>query len=105
MGRYAWSLLFILFGGIALWANIRGRMRVEATAILGIAGGFALWTLMIFADPDRSSLQVGFAFVVIALIKCGWGLTLLWWINSSLIFMDAKKLTEKRDEGAGPVDQ
>jgi hypothetical protein len=105
IGRFAWSCLFVLFGAIALWSNIRGRMRVEATAILGIAGGFALWALMIFADPFRSSLQVGFAFVVIALIKAGWGMTLLWWISSSLIFMDAKKLTEKRDEGAGPVDR
>lgn len=105
LGRYAWSCLFVLFGIIALWANIRGRLRVEATAILGIAGGFALWALMIFADPDRASLQVGFAFVVIALVKAGWGMTLLWWISSSLIFIDAHKLQEKRDEGAGSVDQ
>lgn len=103
-GQHVWAAIFMCFGVVALVANIRGRLRLEATAILCIAGGFGLWALMVFADPQRSSIQAGFAYIVIALIKAGWGMTLLWWTSSSFIFVHADDIKNERGKSDGALD-
>lgn len=111
LAQHIWAAIFWFFGALALFANVRRRMRVEAISILCIGGGFALWALMVLFDPNRPSFQSVYAFGVLALIKAGWGGTLLWWINSSYVFVDSKKLLDHRNvlpeggEGAGTVDQ
>jgi hypothetical protein len=103
IAQHLWAAIFWIFGSAALFANIRKRMRMEAVSVLCIGGGFALWALMVMADPHRPSFQSAFAFIVLAGVKSGWGMTLLWWTNSDLVIIDARKLREG-GEGAGTVD-
>jgi hypothetical protein len=98
------AFLFIVFGGIALWARLRKRLRVEAVAVLSIAGAFAIWgCIVIIASAGPStSLQPAAGYFLVSALKVGWGMILFWWANQDLVVVP--RLYIKEGEDAGSAD-
>lgn len=90
------ALLFIVFGGLALWARISRNFRVEAVAVLGIGGAFTIWgaIVLIAARGPVTTLQPAAGYFLIAALKFGWGLVLLWWAKSDLVVVPRIHLDE-----------
>jgi hypothetical protein len=81
------AFLFIFFGGLALYGRLRRRMRVEATAVLTIAGAFFIWGIIVViaSKGPTTSLQPASGYFLVSALKIGWGLILFWWANQDLV--------------------
>lgn len=81
------ACLFIFFGGIALWARLYKRLRVESVAVFSIAAAFFLWGIIVViaSKGPTVSLQPAAGYFLISGFKIGWGMILLWWANQDLV--------------------
>lgn len=96
------AFLFIFFGSISFFARIRRRFRMEAVGVISIGGAFIIWGIIVLiaAKGPTTSLQPAGGYFLVAAMKMGWGLILLWWANSDLVVVPRLYIEEANRGGA-----